>query len=486
MANYSITVINNYPASAAIDVARDAEIEIIVNRDLKEETLDGNLKVEKAGSIYTAINGIVTYGSRSIKFKPSSTLDASSTYRVTLIGDSFENASNDGIKDIFGNMMLGDFVFSFTTQAGVSLSAPTLTAPISNTSFTNTPTISWQTVADAVSYEIYLSTLSDFSSDLWHTTAPSGVTSVTSSELIEGVYFCRMRYTTSSGHSPWSSTVKFYVEADDSIDTTTYSFFEVEDTYPIDADANIDTSTTITITFSDDVDEDTVVVKVVELPNTTLSSSFTVTGNVISVTTILSENKSYSVTVKSVTASVGGDTLSEDYTFSFTSTYSPLYCDFNYVYDDIIDLLPGIKPHYVYQAIRDASEYAQGMVTAIEGLKTVLNVVDWTDVPYYIQQFVRYQAGLDLYQRFSLQKATGSGTLTQLGDFIVQDQGNRSLANVQAIMKERIKPWLDMIMGIGVTRGFATAKSVTKGENTDYPIYYDRTISSSSTSSSSS
>lgn len=487
MANYSITVINNYPSLRATEVARDAEIEIILNRDLKVETLDGNLKVEKVVSgVATLISGTISYESRSIKFRPNDQLDALTEYKVTLVGDSVDNVANDGIKDVFENMMLGDFVFTFTTKDGAVLNPPLITAPIESTSFTEVPLISWQEVVGAVSYDVYLSTVSDFSSDLWHTTTMGGTTSVTPTALIDGPYFCRVRYSKDNEYSPWSETIRFYIEGANDIVDEYGSYFEVTRTNPENDSANMDINTQLTFNFNNNVDESTVEISVIELPNTIITSSFTVNTTLVTIAAILQGNKSYKIIAKGSTASTDGDELGEDYTLSFTTTYSPIYCDYSNVYDDLTDLLPGIKPHYIYQAIRDASEYANGLVTTVEDLKGTLGKTDWTNVPFHIKQFVRFQAEYTLYQRFEMQKATGSGMFTQLGDFIVQDTGNRSLTSMRSIMKGRIKPWLDMIMGIGVTRGFATAKSVVKGENTDYPTYYDRTITSSSTTTSSS
>ena len=201
MPTYLLTIDDVSPNQDSIDVLRSTSINITFNRDLSPTTLAGNILLDKkVDNIFTNISGTISYSKKVATFIPSEPLDANTVYRVTVIGDLNGNDSIvTGIKDIFGNGMLGKFQYLFSTVDAPILIKPVIISPASNTTISNAPTISWSSINEALTYDIQISPSSDFSVDLWFTSIIDGSTSVTPNIVfIDGPYFCRMLYTTSN------------------------------------------------------------------------------------------------------------------------------------------------------------------------------------------------------------------------------------------------------------------------------------------------
>lgn len=468
MPTYTLSIQSTFPTIGSVDVPQNTTIAVAFNRDLAPSSVTGNFLVAKIeNEVVTNILGTVNYSNKKAEFAPNVSLDPNTTYRVTIVGDTNgTDGITTGIRDIFGNGMLGNYMFTFTTTSAPVMETPVILTPTSNTTIKELPNISWNEVDRALNYEVQLSVTSDFSVDTWeNTTTETSVTPDT--VLVEGPYFCRLRYTTVDGTSPWSEVVRFYYSTISYASQIT-TFLDVIETNPEHSSTNNPTNTPLSITFSEEIDSDSVSnIKLIKLPNTTMPITTDVVDNVVSISATLEENSEYIILVKSDIRSIDGSDMSEDYSSYFTTTYTPLYANYNDVYSDIFSLTGQLDPHLIYKSIRDASIYAQELRTQIEVANPTIIPTDWTDIPFYIKQYVRYQAGYDVFLGSYMSRTASLGSMRQLGDLLIQDNVgiDRDVNAILNQLKLRIKPWLDQIMGFGFNRGYAIPKGAVKGEN---------------------
>jgi hypothetical protein len=129
-------------------------------------------------------------------------------------------------------------LWNYTT--GVSApSAPSLSVPVNGASGVSvTPTLTWNTVANAVTYRIQVSTSSNFAIQVADDSTLTSGTKTLSTALASGTsYYWRVNAKSSSGISVWSSTMNF----------TTYISTPVTPTLSSPANAATNVSTTPTI-----------------------------------------------------------------------------------------------------------------------------------------------------------------------------------------------------------------------------------------------
>jgi hypothetical protein len=110
------TVLSTVPASGATGVAMDASaISVIFSEAMNPATLSvATFTLYKAS---VAVSGTVTYTSTTAAFSPGAILEAGTVYTATV---------TTGAKDVAGNALVANKVWSFTTGTAVDPSAPTV------------------------------------------------------------------------------------------------------------------------------------------------------------------------------------------------------------------------------------------------------------------------------------------------------------------------------------------------------------------------
>ena len=164
--------------------------------------------------------------------------------------------------------------------------------------------------------------------------------------------------------------------------TTSSSTFSVESTLPADKATNqtipADSTYTVTVTFSDNIDPLTVASGVsysieatavdgdsVEHPASgVLQVAHSVSGDTLSLVIPddrLLDNNLVTITLDSDISSVGGVDLGTDYSFWFTTTYSPYYCTLQKIKLDAGFYLSTVPDDTINMAIFTASEAADAL-----------------------------------------------------------------------------------------------------------------------------
>jgi len=118
-------VISVDPADNATGVAINKKILVNFSEVMDVLTLTRTTFTLKQGT--TLINGDVTYAGTGATFAPSGNLEANAVYTATI---------TTGAKDLAGNAMVSDYVWSFTTSAAPDVTPPIVlyTYPPDNTS----------------------------------------------------------------------------------------------------------------------------------------------------------------------------------------------------------------------------------------------------------------------------------------------------------------------------------------------------------------
>lgn len=108
--------------SGATDVAINSNVGVTFGEGMNPSTItDANFALKNTAS-GAAVAGAVSYSGVSAVFTPANNLSASTGYTATIKGGA------DGVKDLAGNALAEDFVWSFTTAAVADTTAPAVTA----------------------------------------------------------------------------------------------------------------------------------------------------------------------------------------------------------------------------------------------------------------------------------------------------------------------------------------------------------------------
>lgn len=97
------------PANAATGVARNKTVAVTFSEAMDPLTITASTFTLKKGA--TSVSGAVTYLGMIASFRPTNTLDAAATYTATITTDA---------KDVAGNAIVANKVWSFTTSGSLS------------------------------------------------------------------------------------------------------------------------------------------------------------------------------------------------------------------------------------------------------------------------------------------------------------------------------------------------------------------------------
>lgn len=126
------TVVSTVPLHLAAGVATNGAVSAVFSEAMAPSTLTTATFTLKRG--VSPVAGNVTYSGLTVVFKPSNVLAASTTYTATII------SGVNGAKDLAGNALAVEKVWSFTTGAAPDANSPTVLATFPLDLATNVPT----------------------------------------------------------------------------------------------------------------------------------------------------------------------------------------------------------------------------------------------------------------------------------------------------------------------------------------------------------
>lgn len=114
------------PAKDATGVSLNSAVTATFSEAMTPSTLSTTTFILNQGA--TAVAGVVTFSGVTAIFKPESDLDADTVYTATI---------TTGAKDLAGNAVASDYVWSFTTGTSTDTTPPTVTGTINAAGATN-------------------------------------------------------------------------------------------------------------------------------------------------------------------------------------------------------------------------------------------------------------------------------------------------------------------------------------------------------------
>jgi len=122
------TVAFTVPANSATDVAVNQAIAATFSEEMTPSTISKSTFTLKKGK--TSVSGAVTYAGSTATFTPASALTSNTVYTATITTRA---------KDLSGNGLTTNFVWSFTTSAATDTTAPTVGSTVPFNSATGVP-----------------------------------------------------------------------------------------------------------------------------------------------------------------------------------------------------------------------------------------------------------------------------------------------------------------------------------------------------------
>ena len=313
-------VVRTNPPEDSLGIGINTGISIVFSEDIDESTINGTtLTVSNTA-------GTVSYDSpsRTASFTPSEDLNKETIYVVTVTSD---------VKDVAGNNMVSDYIYSFTT----GIAADTTPPEMSSTS----------PAKDAVDIAINTKISVTFSEDMNVSTINGSAFTVSNTEGT-------VRYDSPSRTAFFSPSGELNKETDYMVTVTsavkdvagnnmasdyTYSFTtgaeadttrpEVDSTSPAKDAVDIALNTNISVTFSEDMDVSTInettfiisdaddnnIEGTVSYDPTSKTASFTPSAN-------LNHETKYTVVITTDVMDMATNSLKSDYTWSFKTRKS--------------------------------------------------------------------------------------------------------------------------------------------------------------------
>jgi len=316
------TVTLTTPANAAIGVLTNTKMAAAFSEPMDPLTITTTTFTLKHGT--TAVEGTVAYSGVTAVFTPTSNLDSSTVYTATI---------TTGAKDLAGNALAADYVWSFTTGAAPDTIAPTVTftSPADGST-----AIALNRKANAA--------FSEAMDPLTMTTATfkltgPGVTSVTGTVSYIGTTATFTPTSNLTANTTYTATIttgakdlagnalatdyvwSFTTVADPIIDTTAPT---VTLTDPADGDTGVARNRKANAAFSEAMDPLTMTTATFKLTGpgvtpVTGTVSYIATTATFAPTSNLAANTTYTATITTGAKDLAGNALATDYVWSFTT-----------------------------------------------------------------------------------------------------------------------------------------------------------------------
>jgi hypothetical protein len=312
------TVISTDPVDLATGIALNQKISATFSKTMDAATITTAIFTLKQGT--TSISGFVSYSGTTAIFAPASSLSPNTIYTATIA---------TGAKDLAGNALAANFVWTFTTGAAVVVTPPTVlsTDPLN---LATGVTLN-QKIAATFSKSMDASTITTASFTLMQgTTFVSGTVSyvgttatyVPSSNLVASTLYTAT-ITTAAKDLAGNSLALNYVWTFTTGATVIIIPPTVTLTDPLDLATGVALDKKITATFSKTMDASTITAATFTLKQgtTSISGLVSYSGSVATFTpsSTLTSNTLYTATIATGAKDLAGNALANDYVWSFTT-----------------------------------------------------------------------------------------------------------------------------------------------------------------------
>lgn len=312
------TVTSTDPLNAAIGVALNQKIAATFSKTMNASTLQTSTFILKKGA--TSISGFVNYSGTTVTFAPANNLESNTVYTATI---------TTGAKDLAGNAMANDYAWTFSTGEATVVIPPTVTLTDPVNLAVGVPlnqkiaaTFSKTMNASTITTATY--TLMQGNSVVTGFVSYSGTTAVfsPSNNLAPNTLY-KATITSEAKDLAGNALVNNYVWTFTTGSATVITPPTVTSTDPLNLAVGVTLDKKISATFSKSMNPSTIQTSTYKLMQGTAIVngfvSYSGTTAVFSPSSNLAPNTLYTATITTGAKDLAGNSLANDYVWSFTT-----------------------------------------------------------------------------------------------------------------------------------------------------------------------
>ncbi|MFA7418080.1 MAG: Ig-like domain-containing protein [Melioribacteraceae bacterium] len=306
------------PTNAATNVALNQKIAATFSRTMDASTLTSASFTLKQGTV--SVPGFVSYTGTTATFAPASNLNPNSTYTATI---------TNAAKDLAGNSLVNNYVWSFTAGAAAVITPPTINSTDPVNAQTNVPFN--QKIAATFSKTMNAATLTTATFTLMQgTTSVSGFVSYsgTTANFAPAINLApntiyTATITTGAKDLAGNALAANYVWNFTTGSAAVITPPTISSTDPINSEINVPLNQQIAATFSKTMNASTITASTYTLMQGTTPISgfisYSGTTAIFSPSSNLAPNTVYTATITSGAKDLAGNALANNYVWTFTS-----------------------------------------------------------------------------------------------------------------------------------------------------------------------
>lgn len=321
-------VISTVPANNSVDVAQGINITATFSEAMDNGTINSATMIVSEGSTLdvgaAVIPGTVTYSGITATFNPETSLALNTVYTVTI---------STGAKDLTGNSLATDYVWSFTTEVTVDAAPPVVTSTVpfnhaTNASLNGNISATFSEAIDPLTVTISTMTLHQGVNAIPGTIGYSGVTaSFNPSNNLAANTVYTATITTGVRDLAGNGLVNNYVWSFTSGTNPDETPPVVTATAPLNGSTDAPLNGNISATFSEALDPSSISITTMIMrqgatliPGTVHYSGVTASFDPANA---LTQSTAYSVTITTSVRDLAGNAMSVNYVWTFSTGNAP-------------------------------------------------------------------------------------------------------------------------------------------------------------------
>jgi hypothetical protein len=369
------------PIDAALGVPFNQKIAATFNKTMDASTITTATFTLMQGT--KSVSGFVSYSGTTAIFAPASNLAPNTTYSATI---------TTGAKDLSGNALANNFVWSFTTGASAVITLPTVSSTNPVNAATGVPFN--QKIATTFSEVMDASTITTATITLMQGTTPisgfvsySGTTATftPASNLASNTAYS-VTITTGAKDLAGNALANNFVWGFTTGASAVITLPTVSSTSPINAALGVPFNQKIVATFSEAMDASTITNSTFTLMqgNTSVSGfvSYSGTTATFAPASSLLPNSAYTATITTGSKDLSGNALANNYVWSFTTGVGAVITSPTVISTDPANAAKGVpfnqKIAATFSEVMDASTITTATVTLTQGTISVSGFVSYS------------------------------------------------------------------------------------------------------------
>jgi hypothetical protein len=370
------------PANLAVSVPLNQKIAAAFSKTLDASTMTTATFTLKNTSTSAAVSGFVSYSGATAIFAPAANLSATTSYTATI---------TTGAKDLAGNALAANYVWTFTTGAAAVITPPAVSSTdpanvATNVALNQKVAATFTKTLDASTITTATFTLKQGITPIAGFVSYSGTSATfapTSNLLPNSIYTATI--TTGAKDLSGNALAADYVWSFTTGAAAVVTPPTVISTDPLDLATGIALNQKISATFSKTMDAATITTAIFTLKQGTTSISgfvsYSGTTALFAPASSLSANTLYTATIATGAKDLAGNALTANYVWTFTTGAAAVVTPPTVLSTDPLNLATGValnqKIAATFSKSMDASTITTASFTLMQGTTFVSGTVDY-------------------------------------------------------------------------------------------------------------